>query len=62
MEKPKPAFNNDIPLALITWAFQVPGWYPQHEFYQRMGFKKVKEDDPFLLYYMLKKGYVHHPK
>ena len=62
MEKPQPAFSNDVPLAFVTWAFQVPGRYPQHEFYQKMGFKRVKEDDPFLLYYPIKKGYVYHPK
>ena len=38
-------------LALVTWAFQVSGFYPQHEFYLKMGFKRVREDDPFLLYY-----------
>ena len=62
MKKPQPALNNDVPLAFVTWAFQVPGRYSQHEFYQKMGFKKVKEDDPFLLYYPIKKGYVYHPK
>jgi len=62
MEEPKPVFNNDIPLAFVTWAFEVPDWYPQHKFYQRMGFKKVKEDDPFLLYYPLKKEYVYRPE
>jgi N-acetylglutamate synthase-like GNAT family acetyltransferase len=62
MKKPQPALNNSVSLALITWAFQVPGRYPQNEFYQKMGFKKVKEDDPFLLYYPIKKGYVYHPK
>jgi len=46
-------------LALVTWAFQVPGLYPQHEFYQKMGFKRVEEDNPFLLYYPLEEGYVH---
>ncbi len=61
-KKRKLTFNNDVPLALVTWAFRVPGRYPQHKFYQRMKFKKVKADDPFLLYYPLKKGYVHHPK
>lgn len=62
MKKPKPAFNNEVPLALVTWAFQVPGRYPQHEFYKRMGFKRVRGGDPFLLYYPLKKGYVYHPE
>ncbi|MFQ5758337.1 MAG: GNAT family N-acetyltransferase [Candidatus Bathyarchaeia archaeon] len=62
MKEPKPAFNNDVPLAFVTWAFQVPGRYPQHKFYQRMKFQKVKENDPFLLYYPLKKGYIYRPK
>lgn len=59
VKKPEPVFGNDIPLALVTYAFEVPGRYPQHKFYQRMGFKRVKEDNPFLLYYPLKKDYVH---
>ncbi len=62
MKEPKPAFNNRIPRAFVTWAFQVPGRYPQHKFYQRMKFKRVIEDDPLLLYYPLKKGYVHRPE
>lgn len=62
MKEPKPAFNNDIPLAFVTWAFQVPGRYPQHEFYQKMGFKRMKEDNSLHLYYPLKKGYVYRPK
>lgn len=62
MRKPKPYFNNDIPLALVTWAFEVPGLYPQHEFYRKMGFKQVSKDEPFLLYYPLKEGFVYIPK
>jgi N-acetylglutamate synthase-like GNAT family acetyltransferase len=62
MKKPQPALNNHVPLAFVTWAFQVPGRYPQNEFFMKMGFKKVREDDPFLLYYPIKKGYVYHPK
>lgn len=50
------------PLALVTWAFGVPGYFPQNMFYLKMGFKKVVESDPFLLYYPLKEGYVYHPK
>jgi N-acetylglutamate synthase-like GNAT family acetyltransferase len=61
-KKPQPLFDNEVPDALVTWAFQVPKWYPQHKFYQRMGFKRVKTDDPFLLYHPLKKGYVYRPK
>jgi len=62
VKKPKPTFNNEVPLALVTYAFHVPGRFPQHEFYQRMEFKRVKEEDPFFLYYPLKEGYVHVPK
>jgi GNAT superfamily N-acetyltransferase len=54
--------KNEAPKALVTRAFEVPGRYPQHQFYQRMGFRRAKEDDPFLLYYPLKKGYVYQPK
>ena len=62
VKKPQSLFKNEVPNALVTRAFGVPGRYPQHEFYRRMGFRKVKEDDPFLLYYPLKKGYVYQPK
>jgi N-acetylglutamate synthase-like GNAT family acetyltransferase len=62
MKDPKPIFSNSIPLALVTWAFEVPGRYTQNKFYQRMKFKRVKEDNPFLLYYPLKNGYVYRPK
>jgi len=62
VKKQKPILGDDIPFALVTYAFEVPERYPQHEFYQRMGFKRVKEDDPFLLYYPLKKEYVHVSK
>lgn len=61
-EKPKPHFDNEPPLALVTWAFGVPGYFPQNMFYLKMGFKKVVESDPFLLYYPLKEGYIYHPK
>ncbi len=54
--------SGGTPLALITSAFEVPGWFPQHEFYMKMGFKKVKENDPLLLYYPLEEDYVHVPK
>jgi len=61
-KKPQRAFDNDIPRALVTWAFQVPGRYSQSEFYRRIGFKKVKEDDAFLLYYPIEEGYVYRPR
>lgn len=46
------------PLALVTYAFEVPGWYPQNEFYLKRGFKKAGED-PYLLYYPLQEGYIY---
>jgi N-acetylglutamate synthase-like GNAT family acetyltransferase len=62
VKRPQTVFKNEAPKALVTRAFEVPGRYPQHQFYQRMGFRRVKEDDPLLLYYPLKKGYVYQPK
>jgi len=62
MHRLKSYFNNEYPSALVTWAFQVPGTYPQHEFYQKMGFKHMRGDDPFLLYHPLKEGYIYAPK
>jgi len=57
MKKPKIWFNNNPPDAVVVWAFQVPGRYPQHEFFSKMGFRRVKEDNPFLLYYPIREGY-----
>lgn len=57
MENPKPYFNDRTPRALVTYAFEVPGRYPQHKFYLKMGFEKVA-DNPYLLYYPLQEGYV----
>lgn len=62
MKKPKTYFNNKIPLAFTTFAFEIPEQYPQHEFYQKMDFKRINEDDPYYLYYPLKEGYVYKPK
>lgn len=61
-DKPKPYFGGTSPLALITWAFGVPGYFPQNMFYLKMGFQKAVENNPFLLYYPLKEGYVYQPK
>ncbi|MBS7617501.1 GNAT family N-acetyltransferase [Candidatus Bathyarchaeota archaeon] len=62
VKKPRGFFDCKPPLAVVTWAFQVPGYYPQNEFYLKMGFKKVREDDPFLLYYPLEEEYVYQPE
>jgi N-acetylglutamate synthase-like GNAT family acetyltransferase len=60
--RPQPIFKGSYPLALVTWAFDVPGRYTQSEFYKKTGFKQAKEDDLFLLYYPLEKGYTYTPK
>jgi predicted GNAT family acetyltransferase len=60
MKSPQPVFDNQLPNALITYAFEVSGWFPQHIFYQHHGFIQVG-DDPYLLYYPLQKGY-HYTK
>lgn len=62
MGEPKSYFGDDAPLALVTKAFEVWGTYPQHEFYEKMGFMRAKADDPFLLYYPIKEGYAYVPK
>jgi GNAT superfamily N-acetyltransferase/glutaredoxin len=55
----KVSSDNDSFLALVTWAFEVPSFYPQHKFYQKMGFKRVKRDNPYWLYFPLRRGYVY---
>ncbi len=62
MKEPKEYFNNQKPLALVTFAFQVPELYPQHIFYSKMGFQKIHEKNPYYLYYPLKKGYIYGSK
>lgn len=59
MQNPKPYFGSRTPRALVTYAFEVPGLYPQHEFYLKMGFERVI-DNPYLLYYPLREGYVYN--
>lgn len=61
MSEPKPYFGNEIPLALVAYAFEVPGRYPQHKFFSGMGFRQVG-DDSFLMYYPLKEGFEYVPK
>jgi len=62
MNEPKVYFGDDVPRALVTRTFDVPGRYPQREFYRKMGFSEVREDDPFLLYYPTREGFVYIPK
>lgn len=62
MKKPKPYFANDVPSALVARTFDVPGLYPQHEFFAKMGFRRAKEDDPHLLFYPTKEKFVYVPR
>ncbi|MCF2144568.1 MAG: GNAT family N-acetyltransferase [Candidatus Heimdallarchaeota archaeon] len=62
MKRPQKYFNNLPARAIITYAFEVPNFYPQHEFYKKMGFKQLREDDPFYLFYSLEKAFVYKPK
>ena len=61
MKTPKSYFNNNPPRALVTYAFEIPGQFPQNAFYQKRGFKNV-EGDPYLMYYPLQKGFVYTKK
>ncbi len=56
-----PYFQNETPLAIVVYAFEVSGAYPQHEFFGRMGFRRAKGDDPHLLYYPVEDGFAYSP-
>lgn len=58
VKKPMKIFGYKFPYAIIAHAFNVPGYYPQSEFYLKMGFKRV-EGNSSLLYYPLKEGYTY---
>jgi hypothetical protein len=60
MDTSQPWFTRE-PLALVAHAFDMPGWYSQHEFYRRMKFKHVP-NNPSLLYYPIQKGYTYTKK
>jgi GNAT superfamily N-acetyltransferase len=61
MRRPKAYFNNEMPRGFITWAFEVPGLYPQHKFYLSRGFKQIFEGDPHFLYYPLEEDFEYKP-
>lgn len=60
MKTPQPYFNAN-PRALVTFAFEIAGWFSQHKFYLKMGFKPV-DNNPYLVYYPLQQGYVYTRK
>jgi N-acetylglutamate synthase-like GNAT family acetyltransferase len=53
---PSPLFADLFPRALLAYAFEVPGWYSQHAFFERRGFIPVKNDADYL-YYPLEEGF-----
>jgi len=61
MRQEQPCLNSAHPLALVTWAFEVVGWYSQSDFLRKMGFRQIAED-PLHLYYPLKEGFVYVPR
>ena len=62
ISKPQKYFNNEPPDGIVVYAFQVPGRYPQNLFFEKMGFKRVCDDNPYLLYYPLKENFVYKPE
>lgn len=60
--KPQPFFDSKTARGIITWAFEVPGYFPQHKFYQTFGFRPVSPDNPYLLYYPLEKDFSYTPR
>ncbi len=53
-KQPKVYFENNPPDALVTYAFEVPGFYPQDKFFKKNGFLEFDVSDPYYLYYPLK--------
>jgi predicted GNAT family acetyltransferase len=58
MRNPQSAIDSLNPRALLAYAFEVPGWYSQHTFFEKMGFIPLA-NDPDYLYYPLQEGYVY---
>ena len=60
--EPKGWFGNEPAVALVTKTFpgEKPGQYPARLFFRRKGFVQVG-DDPDLLYYPLRPGFVYQP-
>ncbi len=62
VNRPQEYFDNEPPDGIIVYAFPVPGRYPQHLFFEKMGFKKIYEDNPYLMYCPLKKDFTYKPE
>ena len=61
--EPKEWFGNEPAVALVTKMFpgEKLGQYPARLFFRRKGFRQVG-DDPDLLYYPLRSGFVYRPR
>ena len=40
MKKPQAYFKDQPAKGIVTYAFEVPDYFPQHKFYKKMGFKQ----------------------
>jgi len=38
MKKPQAYFKDQPAKGIVTYAFEVPDYFPQHKFYKKMGF------------------------
>ncbi len=56
-KKEKTYFDNNIPNALVTYAFEVPEFYPQDKFFRKMEFIEFDRKDPYWLYYPIKEKF-----
>jgi len=62
MKKPQAYFKDQPAKGIVTYAFEVPDYFPQHKFYKKMGFKQIRPDDPFYLFFPLEEEFVYKPK
>ncbi|MHA1631110.1 MAG: GNAT family N-acetyltransferase [Candidatus Heimdallarchaeota archaeon] len=62
MKKPQAYFKDQPAKGIVTYAFEVPDYFPQHKFYKKMGFKQIQPDDPFYLFFPLEEEFVYKPK
>ncbi|MGQ9690961.1 MAG: GNAT family N-acetyltransferase, partial [Thermoproteota archaeon] len=62
MRNPKSWFDGESPSALVTRPFpgEQHGQYSARSFFKDMGFKQV-EEDPSLLYYPIRHGFIYKP-
>lgn len=62
VNRPSSYFNNEIPDSIINYPIDIPGRFPQSEFFIKFGFKKILINGLLCLYYPLKEGFIYVPK